>query len=322
MALENLTDATADTSTDEIKSYADSIAQEVEAERQGETKTDAQIVNDVASIENTSAEKKSSSESVEELDQDEKSGDESSLPKWMNDDTKAEVAAYGISESDLSDFANREELDRALRLLDKTALEAGRKAAGEPDKDRNGKGQFAKKELPKTSEEETPKNSKYEVALNKDEYDDEIVNEFTRMRDHYESRIEALESHFKEASAKEEEHRFDAVIDGLGMPKLFGSSGKETPDELQKREDVFAQAKVLQAGYRSFGKEVSLESLVGRAAPMVFASEFEKQKLKQHTQKISKQSQLRQGGSPTKPLPVRDNPRDEADRLYQELERA
>lgn len=121
-----------DMSTEEIKIYADNIADEVAVERQGETKTDAQIVNEVASIE-TSAENNASSESAEVEDQSEKSSNKPSSPKWINDDVKAEVAAYGISESDLSDFASREEFNRALRLLDKTALEAGRKATVETE---------------------------------------------------------------------------------------------------------------------------------------------------------------------------------------------
>lgn len=192
------TELNSDMSTDEINAYANRIADEVEAERQEETKTDAQIVNDVASIE-SSAENNASSEAAEVQDQSEKSSHKPSTPKWMNDDVKAEVAAYGISKSDLSDFASREELNRALRLLDKTALEVGRKASVESEtaKTRDEKGKFVKKEEANLSdsEEVAPKSGRYEIGLSKDIYDDDIVDEFTRMRDHYESRIEKLESH-------------------------------------------------------------------------------------------------------------------------------
>jgi len=61
--------------------------------------------------------------------------------------------------------------------------------------------------------------------------------------------------------------------------------------------------------------------LVGRVASMVFSDEINKKRLKQQTQKISRQSQLRLGGSPHKPQPPREDPREEADRLYRELER-
>lgn len=330
MALSDLNEATSDTSSDEIREFAEQVAKEVEAERKGETKSDAQITNEQAGTPqpsdrtlDTPAEDNSGSESAQ---QGEETGDEPESPEWLTDDVKAEAAAYGIDESELADFASREELDRALRLFDKTALEAGRKAMeqGEESPTRNEKGQFVKKEEPKADKpvEETPQDGRYQVSLSPDLYDEEIIGEFTRMRDHYESRLEALESHFAEASAKEEEYRFDSAIDKLDMPSLFGTTGKESQAELKRRQDVMAQAKVLQAGYRSFGRDVAIESIVGRAAPMVFASEFDKHKLKQKTSKISKQSQLRQGGSPTKPIPPSDQPREEFARLYDEMARS
>lgn len=330
MPVADLKEVTPDTSADDIKAFAEQVAAEVEADRKGETKSDAQITNEQAGTPqpsdrklDTPAEDNSGSESAQ---QGEETGDEPESPEWLTDDVKAEAAAYGIEGSELSDFTSREELDRALRLFDKTALEAGRKAMeqGEESPTRNEKGQFVKKEEPKAepTKEETPKGGRYQVSLDPDLYDEEIISELTKIRDHYDSRLEALESHFAEASAKEEEYRFDSAIDKLDMPSLFGTTGKESQVELKRRQDVMAQAKVLQAGYRSFGRDVEIESIVGRAAPMVFASEFDKHKLKQKTSKISKQSQLRQGGSPTKPLPPRDDPRDEADRLYKELERA
>lgn len=332
MPLVDLAEATQDTSADEIKAYADAVAQEVESERQGETKTDAQIVNDVASIE-TSAENNASSESAEVEDQGEESSDKPSSPKWMNDDVKAEVAAYGISESDLSDFANREELNRALRLLDKTALEAGRKATVESEslKTRDDKGQFVKKEeaKPSSSEEITPKSGRYELSIDKDEYDDGLVNELTRMRDHYEAsrehtelRLAQLESYFEQVSALEKERQFDSYVDALGHADLFGKTGSESEQELTRRKDLRVASKAQLIGLERLGRPAEENSkLIERVANMVFADELSKKRLKQQTQKISRQSNGRLGGSPTKPLSARDDPRDEADKLYKELER-
>ena len=321
-----------DMSTDEIKACADSIAEEVESERQDETKTDAQIINDVASIE-TSAENNASSEAAEVSDQSEKSSNKPSSQKWINDDVKAEVAAYGFTESDLSDFASREEFNRALRLLDKTALEAGRKATVETEasKTRDDKGQFVKKEEAKSSisEEATPKSGRYEIALSKDEYDDGIVEEFTKMRDHYESsrehtesRLEQLESRFMQVNANEEERQYDSYVDSLGHSDLFGKTGSESQQELERRRDLHVAVKAQLIGLERLGRPAELNNkLIERVANMVFADELSKKRLKQQTHKISRQSNGRLGGSPTKPLPARDDPRDEADRLYKELER-
>lgn len=313
-------------SPEEISSYAESIAQEVAAERQGDTMTDAQIINDVAPIE-ASAEKNASSESAEVEDQGEVSSKKPSSPKWIDDDVKAEAAAYGIEESEISEFTSREELNRALRLLDKTTFDSSRKSLVESDADksRNDKGQFVKQEEAKANDsaEATPKSGRYEISLSKDEYDDGLVDEITKMRDHYESRFEALELHVKEVQHKAAEERFDSLVDSLGLPELFGKTGHESLKDREHRnalaDEVAARMEVLQRLGRS--AEMS-EALVRIAARTVFPDEHDKKLLKQHTQKISRQSNGRMGGSPTKPQQPSSHPRDEFDRLYQELERA
>lgn len=347
---------------DDIQAHVEQVMKEVAEERAGEQKPDAQIASEHAGKpapepKETSAETDSGSEAAPEgeakaaevEDQGDDTG-ESESQEWLTDDVKAEAAAYGIDESEIADFASREELDRALRLFDKSALEAGRKAIAESEGDdakgpaRNEKGQFAKKEeTPKADDQqraapdvEKPVEGQYEIKLDKDVYDEELVGALTGMRDHYEAqrqqyetrleameqRLQASEERFAEADALAEEQRFDAAIDKLDMPKLFGTTGKETPDELKKREEVLAQAKVLQAGFHLMGRNVEVETLVERVAPMVFPSEFDKHKLKARTRKISKQSNGRQGGGQTRPQDPREDPRDEADRLYRELERA
>ena len=331
MALADLKEATPDTSADDIKQYAESVAQEVEQERKGEPegKSDAQITNEQArpakdEPKKTPVENNSDRDSALE---GEKTGDVPEGPEWLDDDVKAEAAAYGVEESELADFASREELDRELRLFDKTALEAGRKAMAESETSptRDEKGKFVKKEEPKVepSKEETQRDGRYEVSLDPDLYDEEIIGEFTRLREHYESRFEALESHFAEASASAEEQRFDNFVDSLGHADLFGTTGKESDKELERRRDLNVAVKAQMIGLERLGRPAEMsQQLISRVANMAFGDELGKKRLKQQTSKISRQSQLRQGGSPTKPLPPGDDPRDEADRLYKELERA
>jgi hypothetical protein len=314
--------------SEDLAAYAETVAKEVQAERQGSRKSDAEVVVDTAEDDNTHAKEKSGSNSAEDEVQGEDASEKPRAPKWVDSKVKAEVAAYGIDESDLQDFASREELDRVLRLLDKKAFEAGRKAIADDEEGatRNEKGQFAKKQEPAQDDQEPPAKkdgNRYEVSLSKDLYDDEIVDEFSRMRDYYESRLEALESRFADVSAKSEEERFDSFVDSLGYGDLFGKTGSESEKELERRRDLHVAVKAQLIGLERLGRPAELtDQLVGRVAKMVFADELGKKLLKQQTQKISRQSQLRQGGSPTKPLPPRDDPRDEADRLYRELERA
>lgn len=312
MALEEITEQS---TSDEISEYADQVAKEVEAERAGE-KGDAQITAEHA--DNEHVEKK---QPVEKKSDEVDDSAESDGREWLDDKLKSEVAAYGIEESELADFTSREELERALRLIDKRALESGRKAMAEkPDEGeaaRDEAGRFKKKA---ESEAKPVREGQYEIALSKDVYDEALVDEFTKLRDHYETRLEALESRFAEADARAEEKHFDSLVDSLGHPDLFGKSDGEDAKQLQRRQDLHVAVKAQMIGLAQLGRPTELsELLVSRVAKMVFADDLSKKELKNHTRKITRQSNSRQGGGATRPQDPREDPRDEADRLYREM---
>ena len=346
MAVTDLNSVDEGTSTEDIQAYAEQVAKEVAEERAGEEKSDAQITSEQANTpqpaqqetpaENTSGsetaevETDGGEETAEVTDQGEETGGELEGPEWLTDDVKADAAAYGIEESEIADFASRDELDRALRLFDKSAMEAGRKALAESEGEvdqgqpRNEKGRFEKKEPP-AADAPVPdagiRDGQYEITLDKEVYDDEIVDEFTRMRDFYDSRLEALESHFIEADAKAEEQHFDNLVDKLGHSDLFGKTDNESPKQLQRRQDLIVAVKAQQLGLAQLGRPTEItESLINRVARMVYSEELGKKDLKQRTRKISKQSNSRQGGGTTRPQDPREDPRDAADRLYKELD--
>jgi hypothetical protein len=124
-------------------------------------------------------------------------------------------------------------------------------------------------------------------------------------------------------NAQAEEQQFDSYVDQLGFSDLFGKTGSESDEELERRRELHVAVKAQLIGLERLGRPAELnDNLVGKVANMVFADEITKKRLKQQTQKVSRQSQLRQGGSPTRPQPPREDPRDEADRLYRELERS
>lgn len=311
---------------EEVKAYAETILQEVKKDRQGE-KSDSEIISGQANNKQI-PEPPASNDSVVEDNNDDLSisdvGDDSAkaieLPKWVDDDAKAEISAYGLKEAEIADFASREELDRALRLFDKNALELGQKALVEDDKPkRNDKGQFEKNDEGK-SESESP--NRYQVSLDKDLYDEDLIKELSNMQEFYETRISSLEGKFNEVFAKSEEQQFDSMVDSLGLPSLFGETGKETEVELQRRQDLNVASKAQAIGLERLGRPTEInKSLLSRVARMVFAEEFAKEDLKQRTRKISRQSNWRQGGGATKPQPPSLHPREEAERLYRELER-
>ncbi len=109
----------------------------------------------------------------------------------------------------------------------------------------------------------------------------------------------------------------------MGHADLFGTSGKENPKQLQRRQDLMIAAKAQQIGMKVIGKEVNLDqALVNRVARMVFAEDFQKKDLKSATRKITKQSNGRMGGGATRPSDPAESVREEFRRRYKELEGA
>lgn len=262
-----------------------------------------------------SAEDNAGEESEEDTASEGEDTGDSSAPEWLDDDLKAEITAYGIDEAALADFSSREEVERAMRLFDKTALEAGRKAmADTPKRDETGK--F-------TKDEEVVTESTYKISLDKDIYDEDLVDELTRMRDHYETRVAALERRQAENDAKTEVQLFDGIVDGLGHADLFGTSGKENPKQLERRQALYDAAKAQVIGLKVMGRTADLDqSLVQRVARMVFAEDFNRKDLKARTRKIAKQSNGRMGGGATRPTDPAESVRDQMRQLYKELEGA
>lgn len=304
---------TAESTHEDITAAVEDIIQS----RSEPEKTDGQAIAEErdkveGTVETKSDEGEEAAEEGEDSAEDERA--------WLDDSLKAEVSAYGIDEKELADFTSREEVERAMRMFDRTALEAGRKAMKEQDEtpQRDEKGKFTKNEP-----EPTIKEGRYEIALDKDVYDEGLVAELTRMRDHYEERIATLETRFAEADSRAEEERFDNLVDTLGHADLFGKSGKETTKELERRQNLFVQVKALQVGLQQLGRPVEFDqSLVNRVAKMVFAEEFVKKELKSRTRKIADQANGRMGGGATRSSDPKETLREEFRRIYKEKENA
>jgi len=324
--------------TKDMAAYAEQVVKEVAAERAGEQpepKSDAQITSEHAgkpANNETTAETKSGTDTAEVKPDDSEDtaevtdqGDDGR--EWLDDDLKAEVAAFGIEESELADFASRDEVERALRLFDKSALEVGRKALAEPEDEgstaRNEKGQFAKKEEPKADPPET-RDGRYEFKA--DIYDEDLEGDLKGFRDYVDQRLTAVEARFAEAAAESEaiaeERHYDNLVDSLGHDDLFGKTDKENAKQKERREDLFVEVKTYLKGREVLGRPAELnETVVNRIARSLFADELGKKELKTRTRKIAKQSNGRQGGGTTRPQDPREDPRDEFDRLYRQLDR-
>lgn len=312
-------------STEEVQAYADQVLQEVENE-----KSDSQVVSDHANNKIPASEMtlkdKPKSEIKNSVDNDDDNSvdndDEPAIgkpsPKWLTDEVKADVAAYGLDESEISDFASREELDRALRLFDKNALELGRQEFDEEESTedespkRNEKGQFEKREVQGT---------RSKVSLDPEEFHEDLVDAISSIQEDYDSRIAQLEERFQEVFVKAENQEFDNMVDSLKMPTLFGYTDEESESELSRRRNLHTALKAQLIGLERLGRPAVVnQNLVSRVARMVFAEELAKQDIKKRTRKVSRQSNMRQGGSVVRPQDPHEDPREYADRLYREME--
>lgn len=319
---------------EEIEAFATEAAREIEEARRGEVgddKSDSHRIaegNDQPTTERTTAETGSGSNDTAGGKAAGEASQAAGQAEWLDDTLRAEIAAYGIDEKELEGFSSREEFDRALRLLERGALDAGRKAMVEGEEaktttqERDSAGRF----LPKgEGEEEAPKpatkEGQYSVDLDPELYDDGLIAEFGKLRDHYESRLGALEARLADADAREEEVRFDAAVDALGHSELFGKTGSESPEELERRENLLVATKAQQIGLRQMGRKVGeYPSLVGRVARMVFAEELGKQDLKARTRKVFDQANGRMGGSGARATGPGETLEEEYERIYREME--
>ena len=307
---------TAETHED-VQKVVDKIVEERKGEPEESDKSDSKAIAEERDKPTTTVEDKSGSEEDTVSDDDDSGdSDESDGQDWLDDDLKADAAAYGIDEKELADFTSREELERTLRILDKSVLEAGRKAEkdGTPAKDE-------KSSKEENSEEEDTKDG-YKVGLDEAVFDEELVSELAKMRDHYDNRFSALEAKLQaQVEEAKEEVEFDGLIDAMGHADLLGKSGKENTAELKRRSELFDAVKAHRIGMKALGREVDLdEALVSRVARMVFAEELGKKDLKKRTRKLSKQSDGRMGGGAEKAHETTESLRDTMRRRYKELE--
>ena len=249
--------------------------------------------------------------------ENESGGEVDSGSGWLTDDVKAEVSAYGIEEEDLSEFASREELDRALRFIDKRAMKVGKEAGKTEEQARDENGKF----IANDKTDQPDRQAEFQIELSEEDYDEDLIGQFTKMRDHYESRLQAMETRFVHDEAVAEEQRFDGFVDSLDHKEWFGATGEESDAQMERRKQLYEAVQVQQLGMAQMGRKIAVdESLVSRVAGMVFADEFNKKTLKARSRRSSIQSNRRQGGGLSRPVDPQESPREFARQLYKELD--
>lgn len=229
----------------------------------------------------------------------------------FGEDLREHAAALGLTDEQLAEFTSRDELDRALRLIDANAMHVGRdatkkdaSASSDSEKRSDGRPRDEKGRFSKEEEQEPG----YTVNLSSDEFPEEVIREFNGLRDYYESKLQAFESRFAALEEAErlreeaaEQREYDSVLDSLGHPELFGETGKESRAERKNRETLWIDIQAYLAGLRAFGKEARLDrSFVSRVLNMTFADHLNSKQRKQLVAKAKSQSDRRSGAAGTK----------------------
>jgi hypothetical protein len=283
----------------------------------GKVVTEREDTEDTADVENRKSSGSDDSEETGKAKAAKSDDAEGSASDWRAE-AKAEAAAYGFSEEEIAEFQSREELDRALKLFDRKLDAERKKVLGEP-KGEKDKGGEAQKKAPEADSKESYDGT-YHVGLDPDIYDEEIVGEFTRLRDHYETRLAALDDRFQNAEAIAAEDVFDRSVDDLEFSQLFGKTGEESDVELKRRNELFERVNIEQLVMSRLEMHVDHNSLVKRVARGLFPDEYDKKLLKNHTRKIFRQSDKRQGSGATRSTDPPQGLREEMRELYEELD--
>ena len=250
---------------------------------------------------------------------DEKAADDnpSSDDDWRaTSDIRELVESLGLSDEDLGQFSDADDFGRHVSIFDRQLRKTGEDAllkASQPRENvepapekpeekeavlRDEKGRFVKRES-------------YKPALDKEEFDGDLVAEFEKMSEHYESRITELESivlgnHQSILQERNERfmNQFDSYVDKLGNEDLFGKSSDIKPDtdEWTNRSKLFDAMGQLMAGMNEKGMKDSMSSsLVKRAFSQEFPDALTKEQSQTRKKQAKAQSKKKLGGGNAKP---------------------
>ena len=281
----------------------------------------------------------SAAEGGEETEGDE--GTEGEESSWIDDDVRGLASAYQVSDEQLSQFTSRDELERALTLLDSHVAQAG----GQDDQaglQQQGQEQQQQQQVERHPNypdrrpdgtllpaDQRQDSGEFQVELSREEFDDAIVDQFDRLHQHYGQQMAALNAQVQSLVQVEESRawanhvkQFDDTIDALDATDLFGKTGEESKEQMANRQKLMNEFGVRREVHHRAGRQLGLNKpVLERLCRSTFAEHFFKQQRKALTQKVSRQAGLKMGTSVTRPNDPKSTLRQEMREKYAELER-
>lgn len=291
----------------QVKGYEAPVVDEAEQPEKPENETkETPVVGDETPAVDDAA---LAAEDTEAKGKGEGETEESESADWRDEETKEYATMMGVSEDELSDFGSREELDRALRISDRKAFEAG-EAAESPVVEKP-KPVIQQSEKPETAAQDDPfaDLSRFKLGEEFDEKAAKPINDFVdsavaTIKD-LQTRVARFEQQSqRQATADIHRRAFDS-LHSLGNVELFGKPGekatKEQAANVAKAIDAhFTHARGLFASGR---QAAPTPAFLKAAVNLAFGDQISKQQRQQLTDKLRKQAAKRTGGGTAKIAP-------------------
>ena len=225
-------------------------------------------------------------------DTDETSGDDKDK-QAISDELIARAAEADIDQTQAKSFSSPEDLERTLTILEKV------KAKPADDKDTGGE------------KEDADKVKTFEVKLDEELYDPEIVKAVKGMNEHYASAVGTLQSQLAETQQQLKElqdfnanqqtitfeTQFDSMIDGLGdeFKELLGEGPGSKLDansaQFKNREKIIEEMSDFVAARQNRGKPIPAQAeIFDRAVKVVFSDKANSLAAKRTRSSVKKRS--------------------------------
>lgn len=225
-------------------------------------------------------------------DEQGKPGDEETLE--ISAELLGRAKSYGLSEDEANAYGDSVHLERTLAFFD-------RKLAT-PERDNKSLRQEETPKIKAEEQKEAPK--KFEVALDPDTYDPEVIKTFNDMRDFYDARLEeqgkqiqAMRSEQNVAYNTQLTERVDGIIAGFGdeWKDIFGEGSTAALDvggeHYKNRDKVYGMMDAIAENLKRRGEKIPhLKELLNRARAAVFTDKIETMTRKSIAQKVTKRN--------------------------------
>ena len=295
---------TPETTQAEMDEYIDGAVERLREEMSGgEEKSDSESIasesddKDLAVSNSDSTDEPESIDNKETGEQETGEEDEEGVNARF-EELAAEMKELGFDDDDLAGFDTPEEVENALAVARKAMATA----------------------KPEAGDDERGDAIPHKVSLDPDIYDEGIIEELNSIY----GVVNSLVAEIDKRDRQSEEHLFDSFIDGLKFTSLFGETGKESEEELGRRNQVARAYQAQKLGLKQMGEEVPAmnQRAIAQMARAIFPDEFGKREIKNRTRRVSKQASRKMGDGSTKPTEAPMDIREEMRQLYKELDQS